>query len=195
MPLWMASGRRQGEAGAEDLVDGSGEVALQAPGGPALEVLLGGGIPAQAGEHRPKQGGIGLPVAAAVKPAAADLSGRRLVRGWPRTSSEGRLTPLPVGVVPGCAEQGGRRVRPDALELQQSRHCLLDQAGRLLQGILDFRVEVLDAPCQSAQGVDDGRPGSPEPVLCERDAGEDRRVGPSSPNGGLVDAGMRHQCR
>lgn len=113
MPLWMASGCRQEKAGAEDLVDGSGQVALQAGddfpfgqafGGPALEVFLGGRIPAQAGEHRPEQGGIGLAVSAAVESAAVGLSGGRLDGADSAQGSKGRLTLQSFGVVPGRDE-------------------------------------------------------------------------------------------
>src|SRR5664280_333089 len=66
-----------GGGGVELVVDLAGEVALEAAqdllgglafGEPALHVGLGRLVVAQSGDHGPMQGGIGLPVAAAVEP-------------------------------------------------------------------------------------------------------------------------------
>src|SRR5215208_4284287 len=81
--------------GGEDL---AGDVALEAPhdlsagpalGGAAGGVVAGGLVPAQSDEHDPVEGGVGLPVAAAVEPMPDGLAGGRLDRAGTAQRREG----------------------------------------------------------------------------------------------------------
>src|SRR6266487_4134735 len=80
MPLWMSSGDGCGGGVwfglADELVDLAGDVALEAAEGitaglaladAAGQVVTGAWVPAQAGQGDAVQGGVGLPVTAAVE--------------------------------------------------------------------------------------------------------------------------------
>src|SRR5664279_3154363 len=109
-----------GGGGVELVVDLAGEVALEAAqdllgglafGEPALHVGLGRLVVAQSGDHGPMQGGIGLPVAAAVEPVPGGLARGGRDRVGAAQRGETGLAVDAVRVVPGCGEQGGGAVR------------------------------------------------------------------------------------
>jgi len=86
MPLCLSSGFGQVSAFGwlEEAVDLAGGVAFEAADGfaagfsfclAAFEVVAGAGIPAQAADHDAVQGGVGLPVTAAVEAVAVGFAG------------------------------------------------------------------------------------------------------------------------
>jgi hypothetical protein len=71
-------------------------------------------VPAQSDEHDPVEGGVGLPVAAAVEPMPDGLAGGRL--DWAGTAQrrEGGVAGEAGGVVTGGDQQGSGAVGADA---------------------------------------------------------------------------------
>jgi hypothetical protein len=82
------------------------------------------------------EGGVGLPVAAAVEPMPVGLAGGRLDRAGPAQCGEGRLVAKPVGVVAGGDEHGGGAVRADADTVEQLRGVGFDRVGDALGEVL-----------------------------------------------------------
>src|SRR3954468_15320074 len=87
----------------------------------AFDVGAGGGVPAQAGEGDAVQGGVGLPIAAAVEPAPLRLAGGGFDRADSAEGGEGGFGVEPVGVVTSGDEQGGAGVGSHAVAGQQVR--------------------------------------------------------------------------
>src|SRR5664280_2734035 len=128
-----------GGGGVELVVDLAGEVALEAAqdllgglafGEPALHVGLGRLVVAQSGDHGPMQGGIGLPVAAAVEPVPGGLARGGRDRVGAAQRGETGLAVDAVRFVPGCGEQGGGAVRANAGQGAQRRR---DGRGQLVE--------------------------------------------------------------
>jgi hypothetical protein len=114
-----------------------------------VETVAGSGVAAQPGDRDAVEGGVGLPVAAAVEPVPPGLAGGRFDRAGAAQRGEGRLVVQPFGVVAGGDEQGGRAVRADAGPLEQLRGMGFDRvgdargklAGKLRQAAVAWRAE------------------------------------------------------
>ena len=158
--------------GAEVGIDLAGDVALQAAddfflgfsfGCAAFGVGAGSRVRAQAGEHDPPQGVVGLAVAAGVEPAADGLARGCRDRGGAAQVRPGGLAAQPFWVVPGCDEQQRCGVGADPVESQKPGGADSDERADELVEALELAVEELRAPSQLAQrdagGVADGTAG------------------------------------
>src|SRR5690606_19375637 len=85
MLLWMSSGEFKMVWCGDDLVELAGDVAFEAADdlllglallGASFHVGAGAGVPAQAAEHDPVEGGVGLAVAASVQAVPGGPAGR-----------------------------------------------------------------------------------------------------------------------
>ena len=104
----------------------------------SLQVVLGARIPAQAGEHDGVEGGVGLPVAAAVETAALGLAGGRLDGAGAAQGREGRLAVESLGVVAGGEEEGCGGVGADAVAVQQGGCAGVDAVVMCCSSSSDF---------------------------------------------------------
>ena len=87
----------------------------------ALEVVAGALVPAEPGQDDAVEGGVGLPVAAAVEAVSLGLAGGCFDGADAAQGGEGGLASQPFGVVAGGDEQRGGGVGADAVAFQQLR--------------------------------------------------------------------------
>src|SRR4051794_28538513 len=125
----------------------------------AFDVGAGGGIPAQAGESDAVQGGVGLPIAAAVESAPQGLAGGRFDRADSAEGGEGGFGVEPVGVVTRGDEQGGAGVGSYAVAGQQVRGVSGQDGGQPLVQVVDLLGQQGDPLGQQAQRVPGGLAG------------------------------------
>ena len=160
------------DGAAEVGIDLAGDVALQAAndfllgfpfGCAAFGVGAGRRIIAQAGEHDPPQGVVGLAVAARVEPAADGLARGCRDGGDAAQVRPGGLAAQPFRVVPGCDEQQRCGVGADPEEGDKAGSAGSDKGADEVIEAAELAVEELRAASQLAQrdagGVADGAAG------------------------------------
>ncbi len=147
-------------AGAEVGIDLAGDVTLQAAddfllgfsfGCAAFDIGAGGRVRAQAGEHDPPQGVVGLAVAARVEPAADGLARGCRDGGGAAQVRPGGLAAQSFWVVPGRDEQQGCGVSADPVEGEQPGGAGGDERADELIEALELAIEELRAAAQLAQ--------------------------------------------